>query len=360
MVNAKIIHREPVLGSSFFQAKNNSGFFPLFDKNTFLFGFARAALHEGLKIMGIKEGENILVPSYVCNVVVAPMYRLNIKVRFYEVDSNLVPLWKDLEDKIDFKTKAMLIVNYFGFPNDLATARSLCDKHGLYLIEDNAHSFLGSDNGKPLGSTGDISLFSFRKIVPIPNGAALVVNNQLLADKSSNPGYLKRNNRDLRFIVKSLLAALKEGLQAFNRQPLKETDFEALRIKYLGEEDNVEKYFVKLSKTSYFLLRHFNLDRIREERRKTYSLWLEYFSRAKISGIKVVFPYLKDGAIPSSFPVLAANQKEFISKMWRNRIECFPWPYLPRDSREEYFSKHLVCLPVFPCFKPADYIGMQE
>jgi len=284
MVSVKIIHREPLLGPKLFRAKGNSGFFPFFNKkNTFLFGFARAALYEGLKIMGIKEGENVLVPSYVCNVVVAPMRRLNIKVKFYEIDSNLVPLWKSLEEIIDSKTRAMLIVNYFGFPNDLATARDFCDKHGIYLIEDNAHSFLSSDNGKPLGSAGDISLFSFRKIVPIPNGAALVVNNQLLADKSSSPGYLKRNNRDLRFITKSLLACLKDGFQAFDRRPLEETDFEALRIKYLCEEHNVEKYFVQFSKSGHFFLQRFNFGYIREERRKTYSLWLEFFSRAKIT-----------------------------------------------------------------------------
>jgi len=347
MVELKKIPREPVFTPEILTLKKASGLpYPLREEFVYLFGYGRVALYEGLKILQIKETENVLVPDYICNVVLSPMYRMNIKVRFYEVDNALKPVWPSLEQRIDKYTKALLIVNYFGFPNDIDIARHLCDKHGIYLIEDNAHSFLSSYNGNPMGSTGDISFFSFRKMVPIPNGAALVVNNRSLSGRLSNPGHLLRNNRSLRFLAKSL----------FGHRDMKETDFEASRVKHICEEYNIENYFTKFSRCGYLFMNHFNFEYIKEQRRKTYSRWLEYFSDRKKESIKIVFPFLNSGVTPSSFPVLVEDRGEFISKMWRNGIECFPWPYLPEGSKEEYLSRHLVCLPVFPYFNPKDIL----
>lgn len=352
MVRLRVIHRDPTFDARLFCYKKSlETSFPFNEKNMLLFGYARMALYEGLKILDLKEGENILVPNYICNVAVAPMHRLNIKVKFYEVDSNLIPLWSRLEQIIDKNTRALLIVNYFGFPNDLGTARDLCDRHGIYLIEDNAHSFLSLDDRKPLGSTGDISIFSFRKIVPIPNGAALLVNDKSLWEKLSKPKYLRRKNKDLRFLVRTLLVILQDYFQAVGRYRGKEKDFEKCRIKDISEEYNIEKYFVTFSRFGYFLLRHFNFDYIKEQRRKTYNEWLNFFSYNKIDNVKVVFPSLRSGVIPSCFPVLVEDQKQFITKMWKQGIESFPWPFLPQDSNERYFSKKLVCLPVFPNFE---------
>lgn len=356
MVRLRVIHRDPTFDARFFCYKKSlDTSFPFNEKNMLLFGYARVALYEGLKILDLKEGENILVPNYICNVAVAPMHRLNIKVKFYEVDSNLVPIWLGLEQIIDKNTRALLIVNYFGFPNDLGTARDLCDRHGIYLIEDNAHSFLSLDDRKPLGSTGDISIFSFRKIVPIPNGAALLVNDKSLGEKLSKPEYLQRKNKDARFLAKTLLIKLRDYFALFCRNTVKETDFDASRIKDASEEYNIEKYFTAFSHLSLFFLRHFNFDYIKRQRRKMYNEWLIFFSQSSRYNVKVVFPFLSGGVVPSCFPVLVENQRQFISQMWGKGIECFPWPFLPRDSKENFLSQKLVCLPVFPHFSPGRF-----
>lgn len=355
MVMPRLIRRDPSIDLSLFgNTEKASSFFPFNEKNMLLFGFGRVALFEGLKILGIKEEDNVMVPEYVCNVVTAPMHRLNIKVKFYEVDKNLVPVWSSIEKKIDKRTKALLIVNYFGFPNDLRAARDFCDRHGIYLIEDNAHSFLSSDNGLPLGSIGDISFFSFRKIAPISNGAALVVNNREFARNLTDPGYLCNKNRDLRFIAKNIY------LSVFGSFGMKEIDFEVSRIKDACEEYNLDKYFTKFSKYSYFLLRHFNFNHISEERRNVYSQWLEFFSGFKSDSMKITFPFLKSGVVPSCFPVLVDNRKQFISSMWCKGIECFPWPFLPKESQENYLSRRLVCLPVSPYFNVRRMVKEEE
>lgn len=349
MVKANNVYRDPVLDKEYFQGENSRSLpFPLKEKNLLLFGYARVALYEGLKILGIKEGDAVLMPNYICNVVAAPMHSLNIKIKFYPVDLNLKPQWDMIEKAIDKNTKALLVVNYFGFPNDLAAARDFCKKHNLYMVEDNAHGFLSADKEKPLGSYGDISIFSFRKILPIPNGAGLLINNKLLLNRLPKIAYLRKRNRTSRFIVKNLLISLRDALA---NAGLKEEDFEEGRIKDISEEYNLPKYFIKFSRLSKFVINYINFDNIIVQRRNSYDGWLGYFAKEHTSGLKVVFPLLQANCVPFNFPVLVENQGGFIASMCRKGIGCYPWPYLPESSDENYLTPRLVCLPVFPYSK---------
>lgn len=350
MVKLRNIYRNPVFDPEYFIRKN-SGYdlpFPFQEKNLFLFGYARVALYEGLRVLGIKDGETVLVPDYICNAVVAPMRALNIKIRFYPVGVNLKPQWQAIEKVIDGNTKALVVVNYCGFPNDLVMAKCFCKKHNIYLIEDNAHGFLSADNEKPLGSCGDISIFSFRKVLPIPNGAGLLINNKSLHPLPPQIKYLRKKNRALRFVAKNFLILLKD---AFRVGPLKEEDFEAGRIRDVLEEYDLEKYFVKFSQVSKFIIEHIDFKGIMAQKRNSYIGWLNYFTKKNIIGLKVAFPVLQDNCVPFSFPVLVDNQKEFIANMFHKGIDCYPWPYLPRASQENYLTRRMVFLPVFPYSK---------
>jgi hypothetical protein len=358
MLGKKVIHRDPTFSLKIFTKKENlSSSFPFNQENILLFGYGRVALYEGLKILNLKEGQSILVPNYICNVAVAPMHYLKVSVKFYEVDKNLNPIWTKIETQIDKGTKALLIINYFGFPNDLNTARKLCDKYGIYLIEDNAHSFLSCDDKRPLGSIGDISIFSFRKMMPIPNGAALLINNKSLCKKLPSCAYLQRRNKYLRFLAKVLLIKIKGYFGVTGYFNVKETDFDKIRNQLIAEEYNIEKYFTIFPQLAYFLLNHFNFEYIKIQRIKSYNEWLRLFSIKTSNKIHVLYPHLNDGVIPSYFPILAENQHEFILKMWKKGIECFPWPILPRLSSEHYFSSRMVCLPIFSEFNLGDNLN---
>lgn len=349
MVKLKNIYRNPVFDPEYFRGKNSNDLpFPFQEDGIFLFGYGRAALYEGLRVLGIKDGETVLVPDYICNVVVAPMHALNIKIRFYPVDANLKPQWQAIEKAIDGNTKALVVVNYCGFPNDLVMAECFCKKHNIYLIEDNAHGFLSADNEKPLGSYGDIGIFSFRKILPIPNGAGLLINNKSLHLLPPQIKYLRKKNRTLRFIAKNFFISFKE---AFGVGSLKEEDFEVSRLRDVLEEYNLEKYFVKFSRLSEFIIEHIDFKGIMAQRRDSYMGWLNYFAKKNIVGLKVIFPTLHDNCVPFSFPLLVNNQKEFIVNMLHKGIDCYPWPYLPKASQENYFTRRMIFLPVFPYSK---------
>ena len=351
MVKPPLVRREALLDfRDIFRRENPAQVFPLSEKNLLFFGYARAALYEGLRILGLGEGDTVLVPEYVCNAVVAPMHCLKVNAKFYKVEKGLSPSWDGLDEMTDKSTKALLICDYFGFPNDLVGARLFCDKHKLFLIEDNACGFLSCDAQRPLGGAGDISIFSFRKTVPLPNGAALLVNNKAFEQKLQKPEYLRRRTNDFRFLLKILALGLENSLFSFAR-PDEVEDFEANRIRDRIEEFNLSKYFVSISSLSAFLLRRFDFEGIKAQRRRMYEGWLRIFSGGCFSGARAVFPVLPDGVVPFCFPVLADDRGRFIATMFKKGIESFPWPYLPRDSKEEYLSARMVCLPVFPDFK---------
>lgn len=347
----KLIPRDPIFDLNTLTGKGgNEPIFPFTEKNILYFGYARTALYEGLKILKINGGENILLPNYICNVVLSPMHFLNIKVKFYDIRRDLTPDWDSVNKQIDPDTKALLLVNYFGFPNDYATARSICDKSHLYLIEDNAHGFLSRNRERFLGDYGDISIFSFRKTLAIPNGAALIINNQNLAVGAiTGKDFFRKQERPLRFIAKSFLRLLKYryGI-AFGNSKRKERI--SMSKNDYDEEFNLKEYFIAMSSLSSFVLKRINFNSLTEERRRIFGDWSSLFSGTTRFKARPVFPILKEGVVPFCFPALAESRKEFIHEMRKHNIECFNWPYLPRDAHEEYFSKRIVCLPVSPDF----------
>jgi hypothetical protein len=139
------------------------------------YSLARWALVDALRICGVGAGDNVLLPELICREVLAAVYVLGATTVFYPVSRQLSPSCS-AEDMAE--AKAILAVNYFGFPQELRVFREYCHRTGAALIEDNAHGFLSRDtNGELLGSRGDAGLFSFRKTIAVPDGSALVLND---------------------------------------------------------------------------------------------------------------------------------------------------------------------------------------
>ncbi|MHB8108761.1 MAG: DegT/DnrJ/EryC1/StrS family aminotransferase [Syntrophorhabdaceae bacterium] len=133
----------------------------------------RHALLFGLRLLQTRPGEVVLIPALICRDLLAPIHAVGAIPAFYAVDRKL--RLADLPRMPNIR--AVLVVNYFGFPQDLAPFREYCLHHGAALIEDNAHGFLSQDSsGMPLGERGDLGIFSLRKTFLLPDGAALSVN----------------------------------------------------------------------------------------------------------------------------------------------------------------------------------------
>lgn len=172
----------------------------------------RIAIALALREMGIRAGDSVLVPAYHSMSMVAPVLACDARPVFYKVGPDAALDLADIEARLDVSVKAIMVTNYFGFPQPLAAVRAFCDRHGLKLLEDCAHSFFGKHGGRTLGSWGDYAIASSMKFFPIYEGGALV---------SARHGLTTRQPRSagLGFEAKAALNALENSF-AYGRLPL--------------------------------------------------------------------------------------------------------------------------------------------
>ncbi|MDA9337231.1 DegT/DnrJ/EryC1/StrS family aminotransferase, partial [Planktomarina temperata] len=134
---------------------------------------ARTALKLGLTALGARPGQIILVPNFCCDVVFHPLVELNLKVITYKLKSDLTPDWDYLNAINTKNIFGIMMIHYFGQPQNIDKFSDYCVAHSIKLIEDNAHGFGGSYQGKNLGQFGDMGVSSPRKILGTPQGGLL-------------------------------------------------------------------------------------------------------------------------------------------------------------------------------------------
>jgi dTDP-4-amino-4,6-dideoxygalactose transaminase len=98
----------------------------------------------------------------------------------FTIDPSLV------ERLITPRTRAILPVDLYGHPADVAALRPIADAHGLKIVEDAALATGAYDYGKPLGTFADVTIFSFAPLKPlgsVSNGAAVTTNNDAIYEQ---------------------------------------------------------------------------------------------------------------------------------------------------------------------------------
>jgi len=142
------------------------------------------ALHLALVALGIKEGDEVLVPAFTwVSTANAIMYCKAIPV-FVDVDPVTFNIdVNQIAAKITSKTKAIIPVHLFGLCADIDAIKRIAPQ--LKIVEDGACAAGAALNGKPAGSLGDIGCFSFhpRKSVTTGEGGMLATNDDALAAK---------------------------------------------------------------------------------------------------------------------------------------------------------------------------------
>ena len=178
------------------------------------FSLGRHALAEALRAAGINAGDKILLPDFICRDVLASLAAVGAQVVWYPVGEDLRPAsavetWPE--------ASAVVAVNYFGFPQPLEPFCAYAARTGAVLIEDNAHGFLSRDGaGRWLGTRGNAGIFSLRKILPLADGAALVVHDPRIARALAEPIIPAGRGYAPRSIWKSKLRKMPAGIAAAN------------------------------------------------------------------------------------------------------------------------------------------------
>jgi perosamine synthetase len=145
-----------------------------------------AALHSAYMAVGIKPGDEVLVPAYTWFATAAPILQCGGIPIFCDIDPNTLTMDpEDAERRITDRTRAICVVHVWGNPAALDRFRRLADERGLVLIEDASHAHGASFQGRPVGCWGDIACFSLQGVKAVSGGEAGVV-------VTDNPLYLDR------------------------------------------------------------------------------------------------------------------------------------------------------------------------
>ena len=145
-----------------------------------------ASLHLALKVLDIKEGDEVIVPAFsyvatanVVELVGATPVFVDIDLVSFNIRTELI------EQKITSRTKAIIPVHEFGLACDIESICAIADKYGIYVIEDAACALGATQNGKPVGGFGILGSFSLhpRKSITAGEGGVLLTNDDSKAQQ---------------------------------------------------------------------------------------------------------------------------------------------------------------------------------
>ena len=205
-----------------------------------------AGLYLGLKALGIKNGDEVIVPDLTFVATPNSVEANNAKSVLVDIDRDTLNMDTDLiQKKITKKTKAIMTVNFNGRTTNMKILNEIAKKNDLRIIEDAAHSLGSYYDKKHQGNQSDLGVFSFStpKIITTGQGGMIVTNNKNLYEKCME---LKDFGRKI--------GAKKKMMSAFDHDEIgynfKFTEFQAAvgisQMKKLSNRIKIKKKMFKM------------------------------------------------------------------------------------------------------------------
>jgi len=145
-----------------------------------------AALHSALFAVGVKPGDEVILPSYTWHATASAILCCGAIPVFCDINpKTLTADPADIEARITGKTKAIVPVHVWGNPCEMDRICEIAKKHGLKLIEDCSHAHGASYKGKKVGAWGDAGCFSLQgsKAVTAGEGGVAICSDEKMYDR---------------------------------------------------------------------------------------------------------------------------------------------------------------------------------
>lgn len=140
-----------------------------------------AALECAAALLGLKEGDEVLIPAHTFTATALPFLKRGCSIKFIDLDpKTFVMCMNDLKKKISQNTKVVVPVHLYGNPVDMKELNILKKEFDFKVVEDCAQSLGASIDGEMAGSFGDFSCFSFngqKNLTTLGEGGMLCSNN---------------------------------------------------------------------------------------------------------------------------------------------------------------------------------------
>ena len=145
-----------------------------------------AALDVAVAALGLGKSDEVIIPTFTIISCAASVVRAGATPVLVDSDPNT---WNmnaaQIEKKITARTRAIMVVHIYGLPVDMTPIMDIANRHGLKIIEDAAEMHGQTYRGKPCGSFGELSVFSFyaNKHITTGEGGMVMTDDPQLADR---------------------------------------------------------------------------------------------------------------------------------------------------------------------------------
>ena len=326
------------------------------------YGSGKAALRDGASAIA-DPGENVLLPSYLPDAVDQPFRELGLEPRYYSVTQELEPDLPDVVDRADERTVAVMTVNYFGFPQPgLDSITAVANERGWYHIDDNAHGALSVTDGVLLGTNGDIGITCLWKLLPVPNGALLYVNDETITsrfERSNLAGTANRfDARDYRYILKSIAKTVLQSNELVKESFDWYVERNGISENGTNPEARYDASKTPFSKLTSRIIGDLDPADIRNRRRANFDAWLRVFESQ--DDVHVLYDELPDGICPQVFPIRTTRPKLLLETLDQWEVSgVHTWPRLSPQVRTDTayenarnLAREVVVLPVHQQIEP--------
>jgi dTDP-4-amino-4,6-dideoxygalactose transaminase len=145
-----------------------------------------AALHLSLEAIGLREGDEVLLPTTTFTATAEVVTYFAARPVFVDIDPrtmNMSP--SDAERRITARTRAIIPVHFAGQPCDMSMLRDLALTHNLHTVEDAAHALPSIYQGQNIGTLGELTAFSFyaTKTLTTGEGGMITTNDDVYAKR---------------------------------------------------------------------------------------------------------------------------------------------------------------------------------
>lgn len=305
------------------------------------------ALEMAMILCGLKEGDEVILPSYTFSSTATSVVLTGATLVFVDVRPDTMNIDETkIEEAITDKTKAIVAVHYAGVSCEMDTIMDIAKRHNLKVIEDAAQGIMSTYKGRALGTIGDFGCYSFHetKNYSMGEGGALVINDpqyneqaEILREKGTNRAKFFRGQVDKYTWVE-------------------------YGSSYLPSDLNAAYLYAQLEMA----------DEINENRLETWKAYYDNFAELQEKGV-VELPIIPDECVHNAhmFYVKLKNLEErtkFINYLRENDVQSV-FHYIPlhsapagrkygRFAGEDCYttieSERLTRLPLYYGMKPED------
>lgn len=291
-----------------------------------------SALYASLLAVGIKHGDEVLVPSFTFLATANAVLMAGAKPVFVDIGRDYNIDLGDLKKRISKTSKAVIPVHLYGYPAKIHEIKEIADKNNLAVVEDACQSLGATFHGKQTGTFGSAGCFSFypSKVITCGEGGAIATNDDNLYDQL----LMIRNHG----MVKSYDSAV---LGANLRMPEIQAGIARIQLRKLNDFLAVRRKNAKMLSD----LLEGDEYKIPEEEDGVLSNWYLYTVMVSESRDAIVDYLHKKGVGAVVYYETPINKTPLYSKLGYSNMPL-PNTYWAAD--------HVLCLPVHPKVSESD------